>query len=259
MERPRAAHRLAPGLCSPQPPHARFRRVDDRPARGRDETRPRNGHGIAARVREGKCGNGADGFVAIPLEVLVRFGRWDEILAEPARYPEDSFSRAPSITRHARLPSGQGQCARRAEGTSHFLERPKLVPKETPMGDNTAGPVLSLATYMLEGEPFAWWRAKSGTRAWRSCTGRPPKEEDALKYDEPPAWMIPVRHSLGAVLMGGRRIRRRLSRSIGTIWPACQKWLVAFGLAESLRAQKKNDDAAAATKPDSRNAGPKPT
>ena len=30
-----------------------------------------------------------------PLEVLVRFGRWDEILAEPANYPEGMlFTRA---------------------------------------------------------------------------------------------------------------------------------------------------------------------
>ena len=26
--------------------------------------------------------------------------------------------------------------------------------------------------------------------------------EDAMKYDEPPAWMQPVRHALGALLMG---------------------------------------------------------
>ena len=36
-----------------------------------------------------------EGFVAMPLEVLVRFGRWDEILAEPDNYPDYMpFSRA---------------------------------------------------------------------------------------------------------------------------------------------------------------------
>jgi cytochrome c-type biogenesis protein CcmH/NrfG len=29
--------------------------------------------------------------------------------------------------------------------------------------------------------------------------------EDALKYDEPPAWMIPLRHSIGANLMTAGR------------------------------------------------------
>jgi hypothetical protein len=31
------------------------------------------------------------------------------------------------------------------------------------------------------------------------------KLEDALHYDEPPGWLIPVRHSLGAVLMKQQR------------------------------------------------------
>jgi hypothetical protein len=30
----------------------------------------------------------AEGFVAMPLEVMVRFGMWNEILAEPDNYPE---------------------------------------------------------------------------------------------------------------------------------------------------------------------------
>src|SRR2546423_14045514 len=37
----------------------------------------------------------AEGFVAMQLEVLVRFGRWDEILAEPNKYGEQMpFTRA---------------------------------------------------------------------------------------------------------------------------------------------------------------------
>ena len=31
------------------------------------------------------------------------------------------------------------------------------------------------------------------------------KNEDALRYDEPPGWLIPVRHSLGASLMQASR------------------------------------------------------
>ena len=31
------------------------------------------------------------------------------------------------------------------------------------------------------------------------------KLEDALKYDEPPGWLIPIRHSLGATLMQNGR------------------------------------------------------
>jgi cytochrome c-type biogenesis protein CcmH/NrfG len=74
------------------------------------------------------------------------------------------------------------------------------------------------------------------------------KKEDALKYDEPPGWLIPVRHSLGAVLMKQQRFaeaeqvyRDDLARLPGNGWSL-------LGLAESLRAQKKNDEEAAKTK-----------
>ena len=37
----------------------------------------------------------AEGNVAMPLEVMVRFGRWDEILAEPEKYTDKMwFTRA---------------------------------------------------------------------------------------------------------------------------------------------------------------------
>ena len=66
------------------------------------------------------------------------------------------------------------------------------------------------------------------------------RQEDALKYDEPPGWLIPVRHSLGAALMQAARYaeaervyRDDLARLPDNGWSL-------FGLAESLRAQGKN-------------------
>jgi predicted Zn-dependent protease len=73
------------------------------------------------------------------------------------------------------------------------------------------------------------------------------KMEDALKYDEPPGWLIPMRHSLGAVLMKQRRFaeaeqvyRDDLARLPANGWSL-------LGLTESLRQQKKNADEAART------------
>jgi predicted Zn-dependent protease len=70
------------------------------------------------------------------------------------------------------------------------------------------------------------------------------KLEDALHYDEPPGWLIPVRHSLGAVLMKQQRFaeaeqvyRDDLVRSPENGWSL-------FGLTESLRGQKKNKEEA---------------
>ena len=187
-----------------------------------------------------------DGYVAVPLEVLVRFGRWDEILAEPANYPENMlFSRAFHHAARATAFAARGDTASARKEQALFLERTKVVPKETQLGNNMAGPVLSLAAHMVEGEILvAEGKVDQGVAELQAAV----KEEDALRYDEPPTWMIPVRHSLGAVLMKAGKFaeaeqvyRDDLARLPENGWSL-------FGLAESLRAQKKNADEAAALK-----------
>ncbi len=188
----------------------------------------------------------ADGFFAVPLEVLVRFGRWDEILAEPARYPESmQFVRAFHHAARGTAYAAKGDTINARKEQVLFLESVKLVPKETQLGNNSAAAVLLLATHMLEGEILV---AEQNVDAGASELQTAVKEEDALRYDEPPAWMIPVRHSLGAVLMKAKRFaeaeqvyRDDLARLPENGWSL-------FGLAESLREQKKNDDEAAAMK-----------
>lgn len=188
----------------------------------------------------------ADGFFAVPMEVLVRFGRWDEILAEPKKYPESMpFSRAFHHAARATAYAAKGNTAAARKEQTLFLEGAKLVPPETQLGNNLAAPVISLASHMLEGEILvAEGNVDGGVAELQTAV----KEEDALKYDEPPAWMIPIRHSLGAVLMKAKRFaeaehvyRDDLKRLPDNGWSL-------FGLAESLREQKKSDDEAAETK-----------
>lgn len=71
------------------------------------------------------------------------------------------------------------------------------------------------------------------------------KDEDALRYDEPPGWLIPVRHSLGASLMQASRFaeaeqvyRDDLARQPENGWSL-------FGLAQSLHRQDKEEEAKA--------------
>jgi tetratricopeptide (TPR) repeat protein len=188
----------------------------------------------------------ADGFVAVPLEVLVRFGRWDEILAEPANYPDSLlFSRAFHHAARAIAYAAKGNPVEARKEQSLFSDASKLVPKETPLGNNTAEVILALAARMLEGEILvAEKRVDEGLSELNLAV----KQEDELKYDEPPAWMIPVRHSLGALLMKMGRFaeaekvyRDDLARLPENGWSL-------VGLSESLREQKKNEEEAAALK-----------
>lgn len=188
----------------------------------------------------------ADGFLAVPLEVLVRFGRWEEILAEPANYPETMlFTRAFHHAARATALAAKGDTLNARKEQALFLEGVKLVPKETQVGNNTAAAVLSLATHMLEGEILvAERKVDEGVAELQTAV----KEEDALKYDEPPAWMIPVRHSLGAVLMKAGRFAEAEQVYRDDLARLPENGWALFGLAESLREQKKNDAEATATK-----------
>jgi tetratricopeptide (TPR) repeat protein len=182
----------------------------------------------------------ADGFAAVPLEVLVRFGRWDEILREPDKYPPKFlFTEAFHHAARATALAAKGEIEKARKEQALFVEKANVVPKETPVGNNTAGVIISLATHMLEGEILvAEKKLDAGIAELQTAV----KEEDALKYDEPPAWMIPIRHSLGAVLMKMRRFaeaeqvyRDDLARLPENGWSL-------FGLAESLRQQQKNTE-----------------
>ena len=73
------------------------------------------------------------------------------------------------------------------------------------------------------------------------------KLEDALKYDEPPGWLIPVRHSLGATLMQNGRFAEAEQVYRDDLKKLPDNGWSLYGLTESLRAQKKDAEEAKAT------------
>ena len=187
----------------------------------------------------------AEGNVSMPLEVMVRFGMWDEILAEPEKYTDKMwFTRAFHHAARAIAYAAKGDTANTRKAQSVFLERAKLVPKEDFVSNNSCEALLDIVIPMVEGEILvAEGKIDEGIEQLLAAI----QKEDALKYDEPPGWMIPVRHSLGAVLMKQQRFaeaeqvyRDDLARLPENGWSL-------LGLIESLRKQKKNADEIAQT------------
>jgi tetratricopeptide (TPR) repeat protein len=187
----------------------------------------------------------AEGNVAMPLEVMVRFGLWDEILAEPEKYTDKMwFTRAFHHAARAIAYAAKGDTVNARKAQSVFVERAKLVPKEDFVSNNSCEALLAVAIPMVEGEILiAEGKSDSGVEQLRAAI----QKEDALKYDEPPGWLIPVRHSLGAVLMKQQRFAEaeQVYRDDLTRLPE-NGWSL-LGLAESLRKQKKNADEIAQT------------
>jgi tetratricopeptide (TPR) repeat protein len=183
-----------------------------------------------------------EGFAVMPMEVMIRFGKWDAILAEPDNYPDHMpFCRALHSAARAIAWAAKGNPAEARKDQAIFVERVKLVPKEATFGNNSAEAILAVAAQMVEGEILIreekW---DEGLAALRAAV----KSEDALKYDEPPGWIVPVRHALGASLMKAGRFteaeqvyRDDLARLPENGWSL-------FGLAQSLRAQAKDEAAA---------------
>jgi tetratricopeptide (TPR) repeat protein len=183
----------------------------------------------------------ADGLLAAPLEVLMRFGRWDEILGA-AQFPEFTpISR--SLQRYARAVAfvAQEDLGSAMKEQDAFREARKHVTKEATFGNNSGSDLLDVAEYLMKGEIlFRSGKTDEGLFALREAVVR----EDKLRYDEPPDWIQPARHPLGAALLQAGRLaeaeevfRADLAKLPGNGW-------ALYGLARSLRLQKREAEAA---------------
>ena len=144
-----------------------------------------------------------DGFLGVPIHVMVRFGQWKEILKEP-KPPEDllvtvafwHYGRTIALSALGRL----DQATREHEA---FERAYAAVPESRLIGNNTARVVLEVARPMAEGE--LEYRRGHYDRAF-DLLREAVRRDDALRYDEPWGWMQPVRHALGALLLEQGRI-----------------------------------------------------
>jgi tetratricopeptide (TPR) repeat protein len=182
----------------------------------------------------------ADGFVAMPLEVFKRFGKWDDILKEPE--PPEIFPIARAMRHSTRgvAFAAKGQVKEARAEQERFRAAAKKTPEDAQFGNNKAADLFAIADATLEGEIlFREKKTKEAIAKLRDAV----KKEDALRYSEPPDWFVPVRHALGAVLLhdGQAAEAEKVYRADLRQWPG-NGWSL-FGLAASLEAQGKKDEA----------------
>jgi tetratricopeptide (TPR) repeat protein len=185
----------------------------------------------------------AEVFMAMPFEVMIRFGDWDGILAA-AKFPESMpLARAIRCAARGIALAARGEVkSARAEQAAFFAETSRIPEKKGRRARYTSDAVSNVLTPMLEGEiSYREGKVDEAFAQFRAAV----KGEDALGYDEPPNWLLPVRHSLGAALMQEMRFSEaeQVYRDDLTHLPG-DGWAL-FGLAESLRFQHKNAEAAA--------------
>ncbi len=183
-----------------------------------------------------------EGFRLYPLMIELRFNRADDILAAPEpvvnRALEHAFWRYARAVAHARLGSIPEA---EAEQRRFEAERAEVPDESMYLLNNRTADVLALASATLSARiAEARGEGAEAISHWRRAV----ELERMIQYDEPPAWMYPVRQSLGAALLanGDPAGAEAVFREASAKFP--REGRLLFGLQQSLFAQGRDDEAA---------------
>jgi tetratricopeptide (TPR) repeat protein len=168
-----------------------------------------------------------EGFVPIKQHVLIRFGKWKEILEQPLPEDQDLYCVTTAMMRYARTVAlaSTGEVDAAGAEREAFLAARERVPGTRMLFNNTCLDILRIAEAMMTGE--LEYRRGNHEEAFAQLR-RAVELDDGLPYDEPWGWMQPTRHALGALLMEQGRfaeaeaIYRADLGLDGTLRRACQ-------------------------------------
>ncbi len=151
-------------------------------------------------LREGGWADWLEGFVPMPLHALIRFGRWQEIIAAPFPVDAELYCVTTAMLHYAKgvAHAASGDVASAEEQRRLYAEAVARVPDTRALFNNTYLDVLAIASEMLSGE--VEYR-KGNFEAAFAHLRRSVELDDGLLYDEPWGWMQPARHALGALLL----------------------------------------------------------
>jgi tetratricopeptide (TPR) repeat protein len=182
-----------------------------------------------------------DAFMTAHLEALKRFGEWQAVLdAKPVVEGLPVSTAHRHMTRAVAL-STLGRVREAEKEAAAFRKSVAAISKDAGWGSNTAAAAMAVGLPYVEGE-IAY--RKGNKTAAIAKLREAVALEDGLKYDEPPAWTVPTRHSLGAVLIASRRYAdaEQVYRDDLERYPE-NGWALR-GLAQALEAQGKGPEAA---------------
>lgn len=173
-------------------------------------------------------------------DVQKRFGRWQEILEMPE--PPESLLLTTAYWRAHRAIAfaAQKKFYEAEEEYVKFLEAKTRFPKDDIAEGTFNHRVLEVSQQFIRGEiaiqkkdwPAAIWHLEKAAEI-----------EDTLRYTEPPYWLQPVRHALGAVCLksGDAAKAEEVYRQDLKVWKD-NGWSL-LGLSKALQAQGRDEEA----------------
>jgi tetratricopeptide (TPR) repeat protein len=187
---------------------------------------------------------GMDFFASEPLLVMVRFGKWDELVAEPRPDAKYTVLTALWLHGHGMALAAKGKLDDAEKDRAELAALSTKLPADLVAGLNPARDIAAVAGKILEARIAETKKKPEALALWAQAVAL----EDKLSYSEPADWFYPVRHFQGAALLDAGKAkdaeavyREDLRKNPKNGWSL-------FGLAQSLKAQKKSKDAAAAEK-----------
>jgi tetratricopeptide (TPR) repeat protein len=157
------------------------------------------------RIESPPMADWLEGFVPMKQHVLIRFGRWRDIIDQ--KMPDDPvlycvttammhYAKSVAHAASGDVPSGEAEAAL-------FDEALKRVPDTRYVFNNSCLDILAVAREMMLGE--LEYRRGNFDRAFERLR-KSVELDDNLPYDEPWGWMQPTRHALAALLLEQNRI-----------------------------------------------------
>jgi tetratricopeptide (TPR) repeat protein len=141
-----------------------------------------------------------EAFVPLRIHVLVRFGRWTELIAEPLPADTELYATTTATVHYGRgvAHAALGHLDQARAEQAAFTAAYAGVPESRYLFNNTSRDILAVAEAMLDGEIA--YRAGDVDTAFGHLR-RAIELDDNLPYDEPWGWMQPTRHAYGALLL----------------------------------------------------------
>ncbi|MBA3539376.1 MAG: hypothetical protein H0T79_07080 [Deltaproteobacteria bacterium] len=182
---------------------------------------------------------GMDFFVSEPLLVMVRFGKWNDILAE--RRPDPRYRAMTGLWLHAQgmALASTGRLDEARLALSELRALASSVSPDEQASNNPTRAVLAVGAKALEARIAEKQYSPDAPALWTEAVAM----EDALAYAEPADWFYPLRHFQGAALLNMNRPleAEAVYRTDLTIHPN-NGWALT-GLVKSLEAQRRTQEA----------------
>ncbi|MFC7846755.1 hypothetical protein [Streptomyces sp. NPDC057382] len=157
------------------------------------------------RVQSPPMADWLEGFLAMRVHVLIRFGRWKDVLDLPAPTDPELYAVTTAMRHYARgvALSATGEVDGAEAERELFRAAVGRVPETRMLFNNTCHDILAIASAMLDGE--LEYRKGDHDLAFAALE-RAVELDDSLPYDEPWGWMQPTRHAYGALLLEQGRV-----------------------------------------------------